>query len=117
ARETRRRRIPRRARRRSGECRHRGKDEHEEQIDQLPQHSWTPPDEQRVRVGVPVFAFLETQGEQPWALSPDRDSGGGGGIRTHGALARPATFKAAPFDRSGTPPLREHCRSDREESG
>jgi ABC1 family protein len=29
---------------------------------------------------------------------------GGGGIRTHGALARPTVFKTAPFDRSGTPP-------------
>jgi hypothetical protein len=29
---------------------------------------------------------------------------GGGGIRTHGTLARPTAFKAAPFDRSGTPP-------------
>jgi phosphopantetheinyl transferase len=33
-------------------------------------------------------------------------SSGGGGIRTHGALARPTAFKAAPFDRSGTPPAR-----------
>jgi hypothetical protein len=31
---------------------------------------------------------------------------GGGGIRTHEALARPTAFKAAPFDRSGTPPER-----------
>ena len=29
---------------------------------------------------------------------------GGGGIRTHGALARPLVFKTNPFDRSGTPP-------------
>ena len=29
---------------------------------------------------------------------------GGGGIRTHEALARPTVFKTAPFDRSGTPP-------------
>jgi hypothetical protein len=29
---------------------------------------------------------------------------GGGGIRTHGTLARPTVFKTAPFDRSGTPP-------------
>ncbi len=29
---------------------------------------------------------------------------GGGGIRTHGALARPTIFKTVPFDRSGTPP-------------
>ena len=34
------------------------------------------------------------------------DASGGGGIRTHGALARPTAFKAAPFDRSGTPPER-----------
>ena len=31
---------------------------------------------------------------------------GGGGIRTHEALARPTVFKTAPFDRSGTPPQR-----------
>ena len=31
---------------------------------------------------------------------------GGGGIRTHGALARPSVFKTDPFDRSGTPPER-----------
>jgi NAD(P)-dependent dehydrogenase (short-subunit alcohol dehydrogenase family) len=31
---------------------------------------------------------------------------GGGGIRTHEALARPTVFKTAPFDRSGTPPGR-----------
>ena len=31
---------------------------------------------------------------------------GGGGIRTHEALARPTVFKTAPFDRSGTPPKR-----------
>ncbi len=31
---------------------------------------------------------------------------GGGGIRTHEALARPTVFKTAPFDRSGTPPTR-----------
>ena len=31
---------------------------------------------------------------------------GGGGIRTHEALARPTVFKTAPFDRSGTPPER-----------
>jgi hypothetical protein len=41
------------------------------------------------------------------ALSFDLSSGsGGGGIRTHGTLARPTAFKAAPFDRSGTPPVR-----------
>jgi hypothetical protein len=33
---------------------------------------------------------------------------GGGGIRTHGTLARPTVFKTAPFDRSGTPP-EGHC--------
>ena len=33
-------------------------------------------------------------------------SSGGGGIRTHEALARPTVFKTAPFDRSGTPPTR-----------
>jgi hypothetical protein len=30
---------------------------------------------------------------------------GGGGIRTHGPLARATVFKTAPFDRSGTPPI------------
>ena len=43
-------------------------------------------------------------------VAPDRSSiasevlSGGGGIRTHGALARPTVFKTVPFDRSGTPP-------------
>jgi hypothetical protein len=32
------------------------------------------------------------------------DESGGGGIRTHEALARPTVFKTAPFGRSGTPP-------------
>ena len=32
--------------------------------------------------------------------------GGGGGIRTHGALARTTVFETAPFDHSGTPPQR-----------
>ena len=41
-----------------------------------------------------------------------RQADGGGGIRTHGALARPTVFKTVPFDRSGTPPLREHCGND-----
>lgn len=31
-------------------------------------------------------------------------SGGGGGIRTHGTLARSTVFKTAPINRSGTPP-------------
>ena len=31
---------------------------------------------------------------------------GGGGIRTHGALAHPSVFKTDPFGRSGTPPGR-----------
>ena len=35
---------------------------------------------------------------------------GGGGIRTHGTLARPAVFKTAPFDRSGTPPRGHRSR-------
>ncbi len=30
---------------------------------------------------------------------------GGGGIRTHGPVARSTVFETAPFDRSGTPPL------------
>ncbi len=30
--------------------------------------------------------------------------GGGGGIRTHGTLARTTVFETAPFDHSGTPP-------------
>jgi hypothetical protein len=31
---------------------------------------------------------------------------GGAGIRTQEAFARPTVFKTAPFDRSGTPPVR-----------
>lgn len=31
-------------------------------------------------------------------------NGGGGGIRTHGTLARSTVFKTAPINRSGTPP-------------
>ena len=31
-------------------------------------------------------------------------NGGGGGIRTHGTLARTTVFKTAPINRSGTPP-------------
>ena len=38
---------------------------------------------------------------------------GGGGIRTHGTLARPTVFKTAPFDRSGTPPVSESRRRPR----
>ena len=38
--------------------------------------------------------------------SPFRDlNGGGGGIRTHGTLARTTVFKTAPINRSGTPPV------------
>ena len=33
-----------------------------------------------------------------------RDSGGGGGIRTHGTLTRSTVFKTAAFDHSATPP-------------
>ncbi len=33
-------------------------------------------------------------------------NGGGGGIRTHGTLARTTVFKTAPINRSGTPPVR-----------
>ena len=33
-----------------------------------------------------------------------RLAGGGGGIRTHGTLARTTVFETAPFDHSGTPP-------------
>ncbi len=33
--------------------------------------------------------------------------GGGGGIRTHGTLTRTTVFETAPFDHSGTPPLRD----------
>ncbi len=41
----------------------------------------------------------------PW----DR-SGGEGGIRTHGPLARSTVFETAPFDHSGTSP--KHARLD-----
>src|ERR687898_904523 len=37
---------------------------------------------------------------------PRTASSGGGGIRTHGALSGPATFKVAAFGRSATPPGR-----------
>ena len=38
-------------------------------------------------------------------LSPAHlGASGGGGIRTHEALARPTTFKAVAFDHSATPP-------------
>ena len=30
--------------------------------------------------------------------------GGGGGIRTHGTVARTTVFETAPIDHSGTPP-------------
>ena len=32
------------------------------------------------------------------------ETGGGGGIRTHGTLACTTVFETAPFDHSGTPP-------------
>ena len=38
----------------------RGKDEHEEQKHELPQHSWAPPDEQRCRVSLPRCAVSQT---------------------------------------------------------
>ena len=43
--------------------------------------------------------FIQT-GKGAWLSQ----NSGGGGIRTHEALARPTVFKTAPFDRSGTPP-------------
>ena len=36
-------------------------------------------------------------------------NGGGGGIRTHGTLARTTVFKTAPINRSGTPPKMLNC--------
>ncbi len=39
------------------------------------------------------------------AISQLAESGGGGGIRTHGTLASTTVFETAPFDHSGTPPL------------
>src|SRR6187431_7182 len=41
------------------------------------------------------------------------DTGGGGGIRTHGPLARTTVFETAPFDLSGTPPGRIYSRFPR----
>ena len=43
--------------------------------------------------------------------------GGGGGIRTHGALAGTTVFETAPFDHSGTPPLRVSMRPDHPHMG
>ena len=42
--------------------------------------------------------------EKPGTDSPVR-TGGEGGIRTHGTLARTTVFETAPIDRSGTSPL------------
>lgn len=33
-----------------------------------------------------------------------KKAGGGGGIRTHGTVARTTVFETAPIDHSGTPP-------------
>ena len=63
-----------------------------------PLERWTVTDEHG-RKGVPA-SVVQTRMvmRKPAWLS------GGAGIRTQGTLARPTTFKAAPFDRSGTPP-------------
>jgi hypothetical protein len=50
--------------------------------------------EARTRCGPIVVALNERAGH----------GGGGSGIRTHGTLSGPATFKVAAFDRSATPP-------------
>src|SRR5215218_5430452 len=40
-----------------------------------------------------------------WAcLKSLPEDGGGGGIRTHGTLARTTVFETVPIDHSGTPP-------------
>jgi hypothetical protein len=49
---------------------------------------------------------VATQPSMSAALKVRAGLSGGGGIRTHEALARPTVFKTAPFDRSGTPPER-----------
>ena len=49
---------------------------------------------ERTQRGPAVVILTEAAGRQR----------GGGGIRTHGALAGPATFKVAAFGRSATPP-------------
>ncbi len=43
------------------------------------------------------------------AISQLAKTGGGGGIRTHGTLARTTVFETAPFDHSGTPPIQANC--------
>ncbi len=50
-----------------------------------------------------------SSGVRRLSVSPTKSlkSGGGGGIRTHGTLTRTTVFETAPFDHSGTPPLRE----------
>ena len=47
-----------------------------------------------------------------------KESGGGGGIRTHGTLARSTVFKTVAIDHSATPPaqsksLKGSCESTR----
>ena len=50
-------------------------------------------------------ANLSGQPEIP--LACEANSGGGGGIRTHGTRKRPTVFKTAAFDHSATPPTGE----------
>jgi hypothetical protein len=54
-----------------------------------------PPPYQEVGERMPVHVSM---------LGRFRQTSGGGGIRTHEALARPTTFKAVAFDHSATPP-------------
>ena len=56
----------------------------------------------------PSRTTLENNGKIPLKPGIENDSnglsGGEGGIRTHGTLARTTVFETAPFDRSGTSP-------------
>jgi hypothetical protein len=55
--------------------------------------------------GRPAFCGMPAAGGDGAENVPNRQTGGGSGIRTHGTLARTTVFETAPFDRSGIPPL------------
>ncbi len=68
--------------------------------------------EQRSRNWIMISTVCEESSVIPTGVPVA--SGGGGGIRTHGALARTTVFETAPFDHSGTPP---RCTTGRLVSG
>ena len=78
-------------------------------------------DQTRGRRPKPGFARRETRTRTPCSTEKGRGhagetagsprADGGGGIRTHGTLARPTVFKTARFDRSRTPPTGSVCRT------